>query len=64
MESATYWVTIQIPPGTKLVWIGDDGDGRELCVIGVLDHDDPDRILVIHVQLTTYDREMPWATRA
>jgi hypothetical protein len=45
--------------GEAIEWIGQDARGRELRIIAVVDHDDPDTLWIIHAQPTTYLRNEP-----
>lgn len=42
--------------GEAIEWVGPDNRGRELRIVAVIDHDDPDTLWIIHAQPTTYAR--------
>lgn len=42
--------------GEAMEWVGPDDWGRELRIIAVVDHDDPDTLWIIHAQPTTYTK--------
>lgn len=56
MLNATSVRTFATSKGEAIEWIGSDNRDRELRIVGVVDHDDPDTLWIIHAQPTTYTK--------